>query len=101
MSASWTMSSLMKNTVTQENPIYNINVPPPPTDSSTTSDITPVVVTQAAEQVDESTIVAITTLPAVPSNETLSFLEIKKKKKGNVPQSYSGRMAEGEHPFLL
>ena len=76
------MSSLMKNTVTQENPIYNINVPPPPTDSSTTSDITPVVVTQAAEQVDESTIVAITTLPAVPSNETLSFLEIKKKKKG-------------------
>lgn len=67
MSARWTMSSLMKNTVTQENPIYNINVPPPPTDSSTTSDITPVVVTQAAEQVDESTIVAITTLPAVSS----------------------------------
>lgn len=59
----------MKNTVTQENPIYNIDVP----DSSTaTSDITPAVA--SAEQVDESPVVAITTLPATAGNETLSFL---------------------------
>lgn len=55
------MSSLMKNTVTQENPIYNMDVPE---SSTATSDITPAVVTVLQQPVDESPVVAITTLPA-------------------------------------
>ncbi len=69
MSARWTMSSLIKNTVTQENPIYNMDVPD---SSAATTDITPAVV--LVEQVDESPVVAITTLPATAGNKTLSFL---------------------------
>ncbi|EFX72558.1 hypothetical protein DAPPUDRAFT_254308 [Daphnia pulex] len=61
MSARWTMSSLMKNTVTQENPIYNMDVPE---SSTATSDITPAVVAVHEQPVDESPVVAITTLPA-------------------------------------
>lgn len=54
------MSSLMKTTATQENPIYNMDVPD---SSSATSDVT------NSPTVDD----AIVTLPAVSGNETFSL----------------------------
>ncbi|XP_032785837.2 protein amnionless isoform X2 [Daphnia magna] len=56
LSARWTMSSLMKTTATQENPIYNMDVPD---SSATTSDITNPPTVTVDDPVD-----AIVTLPA-------------------------------------
>lgn len=73
------MSSLMKTTATQENPIYNMDVPD---SSATTSDITNPPTVTVDDPVD-----AIVTLPAATGNETYLFssgelLEIFDKTTG-------------------